>query len=162
MTAIKNGTLLVKDSNGNTARVATLSQTDITTLNTALTDIGTNSVSIQSLTDQVKTIQGRYVDVDTAQTITGLKCFEKEFCAVQLRDPTIDVNVLPAQGKEFGHYLYFLDKNNKILGIIKAVLTDTGATQIGMFTTPPAAQKMGLLPAFMSGLNQMVPVKLKQ
>ena len=31
MTAIKNGTLLVKDSNGNTARVATLSQTDITT-----------------------------------------------------------------------------------------------------------------------------------
>ena len=42
MTAIKNGTLLVKDSNGNTARVATLSQTDITTLNTALTDIEAN------------------------------------------------------------------------------------------------------------------------
>ena len=75
MTAIKNGTLLVKDSNGNTARVATLSQTDITTLNTALADIGTNSVSIQSLTNQVKTIQGRYVDVDTAQTISGQKTF---------------------------------------------------------------------------------------
>ena len=75
MTAIKNGTLLVKDSNGNTARVATLSQTDITTLNTALTGIEANSVSIQSLTNQVKTIQGRYVDVDTPQTITGLKHF---------------------------------------------------------------------------------------
>ena len=75
MTAIKNGTLLVKDSNGNTARVATLSQTDITTLNTALTDIGTNPVSIQSLTNQVKTIQGRYVDIDTAQDITGRKTF---------------------------------------------------------------------------------------
>lgn len=162
MTAIKNGTLLVKDSNGNTARVATLSQTDITTLNTALTDIGTNSVSIQSLTNQVKTIQGRYVDVDTQQDITGRKCFETEFSAVQLRDPTIDVNVLPAQGKEFGHYLYFFDKNNKILGIVKAALTDTGATQIGMFTTPPAAQKMGLMLASMSGLNQMVPAKLKQ
>ena len=49
MTAIKNGTLLVKDSNGNTARVATLSQTDITTLNTALTDIEANKRKISSI-----------------------------------------------------------------------------------------------------------------
>ena len=42
MTAIKNGTLIVKDSSGNTARVATLSETDIATLNTALSDIEAN------------------------------------------------------------------------------------------------------------------------
>ena len=42
MTAIKNGTLLGKDANGNTARVATLSETDIATLNTALPDIDSN------------------------------------------------------------------------------------------------------------------------
>lgn len=48
---IKNGTLLVKDSNGNTARVATLSESDVTTLNTTL--------------ESVKTLQNTYVDKDT-------------------------------------------------------------------------------------------------
>ena len=68
MTAIKNGTLLVKDSNGNTARVATLSQTDITTLNTALTDIEANKKKINS-------ISANYVTTNTAQTISGAKTF---------------------------------------------------------------------------------------
>ena len=68
MTAIKNGTLLVKDSNGNTARVATLSQTDITTLNTALTDIEANKRKISS-------ISANYVTTNTAQTIAGAKTF---------------------------------------------------------------------------------------
>ena len=95
MTAIKNGTLLVKDSNGNTARVATLSQTDITTLNTALTDIEANSVSIQSLTNQVKTIQGRYVDVDTQQDISGLKVFNRSGNGIICKEETMDVNVVP-------------------------------------------------------------------
>ena len=66
MTAIKNGTLLVKDSNGNTARVATLSQTDITTLNTALADIDANKKKINS-------ISANYVTTNTEQTITGKK-----------------------------------------------------------------------------------------
>ena len=63
MTAIKNGTLLVKDSNGNTARVATLSQTDITTLNTALADIEANKRKISS-------ISANYVTTNTEQTIS--------------------------------------------------------------------------------------------
>ena len=87
MTAIKNGTLLVKDSNGNTARVATLSQTDITTLNTALTDIEANKKKINS-------ISANYVTTNTAQTITGAKIFTAKIRAIQyeIEPPPGDTN----------------------------------------------------------------------
>ena len=118
MTAIKNGTLLVKDSNGNTARVATLSQTDITTLNTALTDIEANSVSIQSLTNQVKTIQGRYVDVDTQQDISGLKVFNRPGNGIICREETMDVNVVPTS--EISNFIKWQDKNAHNVGMVKS------------------------------------------
>ena len=118
MTAIKNGTLLVKDSNGNTARVATLSQTDITTLNTALADIDTNSVSIQSLTNQVKTIQGRYVDIDTQQNITGLKVFNRPANGIICKEETMDVNVVPTS--EIQNFIKWQDKNNHDVGMVKS------------------------------------------
>ena len=117
MTAIKNGTLLVKDSNGNTARVATLSQTDITTLNTALTGIGTNSVSIQSLTNQVKTIQGRYVDVDTQQTITGKKTLTTTNKAnvITVKVTNTDSTVTPTENL-WTNVISVYDKNTKNAG----------------------------------------------
>ena len=118
MTAIKNGTLLVKDSNGNTARVATLSQTDITTLNTALTDIEANSVSIQSLTNQVKTIQGRYVDVDTQQDISGLKVFNRSGNGIICKEETMDVNVVPTS--EISNFIKWQDKNAHNVGMVKS------------------------------------------
>ena len=117
MTAIKNGTLLVKDSNGNTARVATLSQTDITTLKPALTDIGANSVSIQSLTNQVKTIQGRYVDVDTQQNITGLKVFNRPANGIICKEERMDVNVVPTS--EIHNSIRWQDKNAHDVGMVK-------------------------------------------
>ena len=118
MAAIENGTLLVKDSNGNTARAATLSQTDITTLNTALTDIGTNSVFIQPLTDQVKTIQGRYVDVDTQQNITGLKVFNRRGNGIICKEERMDVNVVPTS--EIQNFIKWQDKNNHDVGMVKS------------------------------------------
>ena len=118
MAAIKNGTLLVKDSNGNTARVATLSQTDITTLNTALTNINTNSVSIQSLTNQVKTIQGRYVDVDTQQDITGLKVFNRPIVGIICKEERMDVNVVPTS--EIHNSIRWQDKYAHDMGMVKS------------------------------------------
>ena len=68
MTAIKNGTLLVKDSNGNTARAATLSQTDITTLNTALTNVGQITVRVQAIEDKNTEQDGRLDALETKNT----------------------------------------------------------------------------------------------
>ena len=95
MTAIKNGTLLVKDSNGNTARVATLSQTDITTLNTALTDIDANKRKISS-------ISANYVTTNTAQTITGIKTFSTNSRRVITRLKITDVDSTVTPLKIFG------------------------------------------------------------
>ena len=78
MTAIKNGTLLVKDSNGNTARVATLSQTDITTLNTALTDIDTNSVRIQAIEDKNAEQDGRLDAIEAKNPVQATKKKKKK------------------------------------------------------------------------------------
>ena len=88
MTAIKNGTLLVKDSNGNTARVATLSQTDITTLNTALTDIEANKRKISS-------ISANYVTTNTEQTISKNKVFANQEFPLTFKDTRFDNSVAP-------------------------------------------------------------------
>ena len=107
MTAIKNGTLLVKDSNGNTARVATLSQTDITTLNTALTDIEANKRKISS-------ISANYVTTNTEQDITGFKHFKTD---LETSTSAIDVNN-PTDVSMDGSRLIFADKNNIVLGTV--------------------------------------------
>ena len=111
MTAIKNGTLLVKDSNGNTARVATLSQTDITTLNTALTDIEANKRKISS-------ISANYVTTNTQQNITGLKVFNRRGNGIICKEERMDVNVVPTS--EIRNSIKWQDKNNHDVGMVKS------------------------------------------
>ena len=111
MTAIKNGTLLVKDSNGNTARVATLSQTDITTLNTALTDIEANKRKISS-------ISANYVTTNTQQNITGLKVFNRPANGIICKEETMDVNVVPTS--EIQNSIRWQDKNAHDVGMVKS------------------------------------------
>ena len=104
MTAIKNGTLLVKDSNGNTARVATLSQTDITTLNTALADIEANKRKISS-------ISTNYVTTNTAQTISKNKVFTNQEFPLTFKDTRFDNSVAPT--KQLFNSIILKDKNDK-------------------------------------------------
>ena len=113
MTAIKNGTLLVKDSNGNTARVATLSQTDITTLNTALTDIEANKKKINS-------ISANYVTTNTVQAITGTKVIKSSSgTPIFLQDTRFDRDISPEQ--DIFNSIIFTDKNAKNAGFIQSV-----------------------------------------
>ena len=107
MTAIKNGTLLVKDSNGNTARVATLSQTDITTLNTALTDIEANKGKISS-------ISANYVTTNTVQTISAQKTFSYQSEPIHIKETRFDVSLKPSEN--VNNSVVTFDKNNKEIG----------------------------------------------
>ena len=113
MTAIKNGTLLVKDSNGNTARVATLSQTDITTLNTALGDIEANKRKINS-------ISANYVTTNTAQTITGKKTLTttNKSVVTNIRVTNTDNTVTPTENLWI-NAINALDKNGKGEGALQ-------------------------------------------
>ena len=107
MTAIKNGTLLVKDSNGNTARVATLSQTDITTLNTALTDIEANKRKISS-------ISANYVTTNTNQNITAIKTIvlPSNRHAIIVKDTGTDNTVTPTS-TQWQSMTLAVDKNGR-------------------------------------------------
>lgn len=126
MTAIKNGTLLVKDSNGNTARVATLSQTDITTLNTALADIDANKRKISS-------ISVNYVTTNTAQTITGQKTLstnsKKNVTRLKITD--VDNAVTPTEDL-WTNAIEAFDKNDKGMGTFTFIKTAEGNNQVGI------------------------------
>ena len=117
MTAIKNGTLLVKDSNGNTARVATLSQTDITTLNTALTDIDANKRKISS-------ISANYVTTNTAQTISAQKTFSYQSEPIHIKETRFDVSKTPSE--TVGNSIVTYDKNNKQVGYYQVLQESNG------------------------------------
>ena len=126
MTAIKNGTLLVKDSNGNTARVATLSQTDITTLNTALTDIDANKKRISS-------ISANYVTTNTAQTITGKKTLsttnKAEVIAVKVTNT--DNTVTPTEDL-WTNVISVYDKNHINVGNLQFARYPSGSNWISL------------------------------
>ena len=126
MTAIKNGTLLVKDSNGNTARVATLSQTDITTLNTALTDIEANKRKISS-------INANYVTTNTAQDITGKKTLTttNKTEAIIVKVTNTDSAVTPTEDL-WVNAINCTDKNDKEVGKLQFIKRTDGSHWTGL------------------------------
>ena len=132
MTAIKNGTLLVKDSNGNTARVATLSQTDITTLNTALADIDVNKKKINS-------ISANYVTTNTEQDITAVKTFKTTTNHVVTKVVVTDRDnsVTPTEEK-WTDVVRVFDKNNTICGVLAFNQWVDGSNSAELHAVAPA------------------------
>lgn len=91
---------------------------------------------------KINSVSSNYVTTNTNQTISGAKVFEKIWSAIQIKSPDADVTVTPTD-EEKPQYLYFTDKNDKMVSAIKSNRTITGCNEIGMFTTTPTSTNDG-------------------